>query len=203
MASGDARPVPIKNVAFRVTFPIFDADGDLVSAASGLDSEISKDGGTFTDCTNEATEIATNSGIYYLDLTNTEMNADTVAIIVKTVSVDAKTTPIILYPEETGDINVDVTQMATDVITSGALSAGAVAEIVAAILDTTIAEPTAAFDWSSATLKKILQAEGAFTNNKITATSGVITLRNAADDANIATGSHSDDGTTYTRNKFG
>lgn len=110
MASTDAKPIPQKNVAYRVTFPIYDADGDLVTGATGLDSEISKDGGTFADCTNEATEIATSSGIYYLDLTSTEMNADTVAVIVKTTSSGAKTTPIIMYPEEAGDIRVNVTQ---------------------------------------------------------------------------------------------
>jgi len=109
MASTDARPVPQKNVAYRVTFPILDADGDLVTGATGLDSEVSKDAGTFTDCTNEATEIATSSGMYYLDLTSTEMNADCVAIIVKTSSSGAKTTPIVLYPEEAGDIRVNVT----------------------------------------------------------------------------------------------
>ena len=59
MATGDARPFPRKNAAYRVTFPILDADGDLVTGATGLDSEISKNGGTFADCTNEATEIAT------------------------------------------------------------------------------------------------------------------------------------------------
>lgn len=110
MASTDAKPVPQKNVAYRVTFPILDADGDLVTGASGLDSEVSKDGGTFADCTNEATEIATSSGVYYLDLTSTEMNADTVAVIVKTSSSGAKTTTIVMYPEEAGDIRVNVTQ---------------------------------------------------------------------------------------------
>ena len=109
MASTDARPFPLKNTAYRVTFPILDADGDLVAGAASLDSEVSKDGGTFADCTNEATEIATSSGVYYLDLTSTEMNADTVAIIVKTSTSGAKTTVIVLYPVEGGDIDVDVT----------------------------------------------------------------------------------------------
>lgn len=112
MAASDARPIPIKNQAYRVTFPIFDADGDLVTGAGSLDSEVSKDGGTFTDCTNEATEIASSSGIYYLDLTSTEMNADTVAIIVKSAS--GKTTPIVLYPQEAGDIKVDVESISGD-----------------------------------------------------------------------------------------
>lgn len=98
MAASDAHPFPIKNRAFRVTFPILDADGDLVTGAAGLDSEVSKDGGTFTDCTNEATELATSSGVYYLDLTATEMNADTVAVIVKTSTSGAKTTTLVFYP---------------------------------------------------------------------------------------------------------
>lgn len=114
MASTDARPIPKKNVAYRVTLPILDADGDLVTGATGLDSEVSIDGGTFADCTNEATEIATNSGMYYLDLTQAEMNGDTIAIIVKTSSSGAKTTPIVLYPEEAGDIRVDITMISGD-----------------------------------------------------------------------------------------
>lgn len=121
MAASDARAVPIKNTAYRVTFPILDADGDLVTGATGLDSEVSKDGGTFTDCTNEATEIATSSGMYYLDLSATEMNADTVAVIVKTTSTGAKTTPIVLYPQEAGDIKVDLESISgTALTTTGA-----------------------------------------------------------------------------------
>ena len=110
MATGDALPVPRKNVAYRVTFPILDADGDLVTGAGAAtpDSEISKDGGTFTDCTNELTEIATNSGMYYLDLTSTEMNADCVALIIKCAVAGAKTVPIVLYPQDIGEIKVDL-----------------------------------------------------------------------------------------------
>jgi len=112
MASTDARPIPRKNTAFRVTFPLYDADGDLVTAAGSLDSEVSIDGGTFSDCTNEATEIATSSGVYYLDLTAAEMNGDTVAVIVK--SAGAKTLPLVFYPEEAGDVRVDVVQISGD-----------------------------------------------------------------------------------------
>lgn len=109
MASSDARPVPRKNTAFRVTFPIFNEDGDLLTGATGLDSERSLDGGTFADCTNEATEIAASSGVYYLDLTASEMNADTVAIMIKSSSVGAKTTVLVLYPEEAGDTRLSST----------------------------------------------------------------------------------------------
>lgn len=121
MAATDARPVPRKNVAYRVTFPILDADGDLVTAAATLDSEVSIDAGTFADCTNEATEIATGSGVYYLDLTAGEMNGDTVAVIVKTGTAGAKTTTIVMYPEESGDYRADVTHFGG---TAGTFAAG-------------------------------------------------------------------------------
>jgi hypothetical protein len=42
------------------------------------------------------------------------MNGDTIAIIVKTSTSGAKTTPIVLYPEEAGDIRVNVTQVSGD-----------------------------------------------------------------------------------------
>lgn len=132
MASSDARPIPRKNVAYRVTFPLLDADGDLVTGAGSLDSEVSKDGGTFADCTNEATEIATNSGMYYLDLTSTEMNADTVAVIVK--SADAKTTPIVLYPEEAGDVRIDP-QTIWDALTSALSTSGSIGKRLADNID--------------------------------------------------------------------
>lgn len=98
MAASDAKPIPIKNKPYRVTFPILDNDGDLVTGAAGLDSEYSLDAGAFADVTAEATEIATSSGVYYLDLTAAEMNGDTVAIKVKSTTTDSKDTVIILYP---------------------------------------------------------------------------------------------------------
>lgn len=122
MAATDARPQPIKNTAYRVYFPILDNDGDLVVSAAGLDSEISKDGVAFADCTNEATQIGT-SGTYYLDLTNDEMNADAVVIIVKTSTTNAKTTPIFLYPQEAGDIKVDVQSISGDTAVADSLEA--------------------------------------------------------------------------------
>lgn len=124
MPSTDARPIPIKNMAYRISFPIFDADGDLVTGATGLDSEISKDSGTFADCTNEATEIAPSSGMYYLDLTATEMNADTVAIVVKTSTSGAKTTPIVLYPQESGDIKVDLQSISGSIVSTSSAQLG-------------------------------------------------------------------------------
>lgn len=128
MASGDAVPVPRKNVAFRATFPIIDSDGDLVTGAASLDSEVSLDGAAFADCTNEATEIG-SSGIYTLDLVQAEMNADTVAVIVKTGTAGAKTTVLIFYPEEAGDMRASVTSggIAATAFAAGAIDASAIA----------------------------------------------------------------------------
>lgn len=103
-ASTDATAIPIKGQAFRVTFAVWDSDGDLVTTGTGMDSEISKDGGTAADCTNEATEIATTWGLYYLDLTATEMTADTVALKITLTNSDSKPTPLVLYPAEDTDI---------------------------------------------------------------------------------------------------
>ena len=113
MAASDAKPVPVKDVAFRVTFPILDADGDLVAGATGLDSEFSEDAVGFADAASEATQIATSSGMYYLDIASTEMGGDTCAFIIK--STEGKTTPIVLYPQSAANpIHVNVQTISGD-----------------------------------------------------------------------------------------
>lgn len=204
-----------------MTFPIWDADGDLVAGAAGLDSEVSKDGGTFADCTNEATQIATSSGVYYLDLTATEMDADTVAIIVKTSTSGAKTTAIVLYPEESGDYRADVTKVSgSDVstttaqlgvnvvqaagtnwnsgaVTAAAMSSGAVTEIVDAVRAIAAVAPTST-PAANATLEAVLGFLLAEVRNRKTMnrSTGVVTLYQ--DDGATAIGSYTvtDNGTT-------
>lgn len=95
----NALPYPIYGAPWTFTLPIFDADGDLVSGATGLDSERSLNGDTPADCTNEATEIG-SSGEYYLTLTGTEMTADNVTGVTKTSSSGAKTTPWEWFPRK-------------------------------------------------------------------------------------------------------
>lgn len=87
-----------------LVFPIYDADGDLVSAAAALDSERSIDQGTFADCTNEAAEIATSTGMYSLAPTQAELNGDEIAFITKTTTSGAKTAVNVIY---TSDRNID------------------------------------------------------------------------------------------------
>jgi hypothetical protein len=108
MASSDARPVPIKNTAYRHYFCFRKNDGTLITTWAGMDSEVSKDGGNFADCTNEATEIQT-SGCGYIDLTSTEMNADSVVLKATVTNTDALPYVCTLFPNEGGDIDVDVT----------------------------------------------------------------------------------------------
>ena len=219
MASTDARLIPYKNAAWRVTFPIFDADGDTVTGATGLDSEISKDGGAFADCTNEATEIG-SSGIYYLDLTSTEMDADTVAIQVKTSSSGAKTTNIVTYPQEADDVRVSVTHWAGTAVatpdTAGypkvtlkagtgtgevSLSSGLVT-LSATGLDNVVCAEPGGVPALTANLKTAISWLLALARNKMLQTSTTSTLRNDADNANIATSTVSDDGTTFTRGEW-
>jgi len=111
MAAGiNSLPFPIYGAAYRIVFPWLDADGDLVTGVTGADTEVSKDCGTFNDCTNEATEIATTSGMKYLDLTYLEMTADIVSVISKGTGV--KTTPIVIYPQRLGQIRTTETAQA-------------------------------------------------------------------------------------------
>lgn len=220
MASSDAYVFPRKNVAYRVTFPILDNTGSLVTGAAGLDSEVSKDQGTFADCTNEATEIATSSGVYYLDLTSTEMNADTVAIIVKTSTTNAKTTTLILYPMEVDDIRVSVTHWTGTAVASPdtagypkvtvksgtgtgevSLSSGLVTLAATGLDNVVTAEPASAPAYGG-TLKGAISWLLALGRNKITQTSTTSTLRNDADNANLSTSTVSDDGTTFTRGEW-
>jgi hypothetical protein len=118
-----------KNTAQRIVFPILDADGDPVGGASALDSEYSIDGGVFTDCTNEATNITSggsNTGAYYLDLVAAETNGDVICIQVK--STEGKTTILVFYTT-TGTIDsiqTEVNKIGTIVNTGGTATIGGV-----------------------------------------------------------------------------
>lgn len=130
MAASDARPFPLRNTAYRVYFPILDADGDPVSGAANLDSEISKDAAAFADCTNEAVEIGA-SGMYYLDLTSTEIGtASAVVLTIKTTTSGAKTTTIVLYPVDpsVAQLGVNAVQAGGTTWGSGAITAGSIAD---------------------------------------------------------------------------
>lgn len=115
-----------KNTAMTVVFPILDADGDLVTAATALDSEYSLDGGAFTDCASEATEIGT-TGIYSLALAAGETNGDVVCIQVKTTTSGAKTTVLVFYTsaQTLDDLEALVDDLETRLGTPSNLGSGA------------------------------------------------------------------------------
>jgi hypothetical protein len=98
----NALPYPIYAAPFAIVFPLLDADGDPISPSSP-DSERSLNGDTFADCTNEATEIATSTGVCYLLLTGAEMTADVVAVRIQ--STGAKTTVVTLHPRKLATVH--------------------------------------------------------------------------------------------------
>lgn len=95
-SAGDAHDFCIYASRHRLVFPLLDADGDLVMGASTPDCERSIDMGTFADCSNEMTEIATSSGMYYLDLIATETTGKNVSVIAKSATSGMKTTPLVI-----------------------------------------------------------------------------------------------------------
>lgn len=108
--------VRAKNVATYIFFPLLDYSGALATSVAGLDSEIdtwsdaSAPNG-FTDCTNEATEIGT-TGWHYLLVSQSEMNADYIAIQVKGTSIPTqciliRTTPAPANIKQVNSVTID------------------------------------------------------------------------------------------------
>jgi hypothetical protein len=115
LASTDALPIPKKNTAYRLYFEFRKNDGTIITTVTGMDSEVSKDGAAFADCTNEFTEIGT-SGPGYLDLTSTEMNADSVIVKATCTNTSALPVTIYLYPQEGSDIDANVSHWKGSVV---------------------------------------------------------------------------------------
>lgn len=107
MATTDAMPVPIKNTAFLLTFDWRLNTGAMLSGAAGVSAQISKDGAAFGNCAHTPTEIGT-SGIYTQLFDAAEMNYDTVAVKITSSTTNALPFTVIFYPQDTGNIKVDV-----------------------------------------------------------------------------------------------
>ncbi len=192
MAVTDALPIPRKNVVYHIGFPILDADGDLVSGATGLDSEVSINSGGFADVTAEAVEEATSSGMYELSLTAAEMNGDLIMVIVKTGTAGAKTTPIVMYPEEAGDIRVNVTEWldtTPNALVSGRvdISAGAIAANVITAASINAAAITSA-KFGAGAINATVIATGAIDADAL-ASDAVMEIRSLVNDTADAGGS--------------
>lgn len=115
---GDCTDIVIYGSHYLLTFPLFDASGNVVTGAGSLDSEISLDLGTFTDCTNESSEIASASGVYSLYLTGAEMTGKIITVQVKSSSA------------KTAVFSIPTTRM--QVLTTGTAQAGAAGTITLA-----------------------------------------------------------------------
>jgi hypothetical protein len=176
MASTDARPLPIKNTAFRYYFAIRKNDGTLITTWTGMDSEVSLDGAAFSDCTNEATEIGT-TGCGYIDLTSAEMNADAVMYKLTVTNTSALTMVVTFFPEEDGDINVDVTAFGG---TAGTFSSGRPE------VNTTHAAGTA---WGSGAITAASIAADAITDAKVASDVTIASVTGAVGSVTGAVGS--------------
>jgi len=186
MAASDARPVPRKNTAFRFYFAIRKpSDSTLITTWAGQDSEVSLDGGSFADCTNEATEIGT-TGCGYIDLTAAEMNADAVVLKVTVTNTGAVPLVFTLFPEEAGDYRLSDTQK-VDVETIKTQTLTAAAGIT---FPSSIASPTnitaatgvtlAAVTHTGAVIPTVSAVTGLTASNLDVATSTLATAANLA-----------------------
>jgi hypothetical protein len=90
---------PKKNIAFTISLPIVDADGDLVAGATTPTGVVAgADGvavlGAFTAT---ATPTDEGEGFYDIALTAAQMNFDRVAGVLKSATAGAKNTPFVIY----------------------------------------------------------------------------------------------------------
>lgn len=98
-----------KNVASQlVIFQAWDTSVDNIKSgdAANFTVQISKDGGSFATATNTASELG-STGIYKVTLTQTETNADIIAIRVTSSTANIFIDPIVIYTKpQTPDVNI-------------------------------------------------------------------------------------------------
>lgn len=137
---------PKKNVAFTITLPILDADGDLVAGGASLTTVVAGADGTGLLPAFAAGPTPTDEGegFYSIALTQAQMNFDRVAGVLKTTTTGAKNTPFVIYtsvaqvddlvrattPANTLDVNatggVEVGTFQAGAITAAAFGVGAI-----------------------------------------------------------------------------
>lgn len=91
MAATDAKYIPIRNQAFRYYFPGYNTSGksallvvDSGLASGGGKAALSKNGGAAVNSTNSVTLAGASSGLYFVDLTAAEMDAEAIGIAIFT-----------------------------------------------------------------------------------------------------------------------
>lgn len=113
-------PVYAQRAATTVSFPLITVSSTTQALYSGAtfpagECKVSKDGGTFANCTNTPSEIATTSGVYRLALTSSEMAAENV--IVKVSKGSAYEDLTILVKTKLALREVEVINSATTAVT--------------------------------------------------------------------------------------
>ena len=89
-------PFPIKGCRYTIPMLYLDADGDPTDPTTP-DTEISKDGAAFADCTEEVSTITGSNGAGYITLTGDELNCS-LAIVAAKVASGPKATLVTLVP---------------------------------------------------------------------------------------------------------
>lgn len=113
---------------------------------------------------------------------DTEIPAILAAVDTEVAAIKAKTDNLPAVPAATGDIP----------------SAASIAD---AVWDEPLAEPSGVFGWAG-TFRQLVQWLGALSRNKMTQTTTTSTLRNDADNADIATSAIDNTGGTFTRDEW-
>jgi hypothetical protein len=101
MAAEDALTIPRYGEPYRIYFPVLHETGNVSYAE--VTAEVSLDGSTFTPTTNTPNDID-GTGYFYLELTEDEMLARAVIVNLSTESINHRTPPLIIYPEQPGDM---------------------------------------------------------------------------------------------------
>lgn len=169
--------------------PILDGDGAAVTSVVIGDLLVSKNGGEPSALDGDATLAHDHAGHYVLALTAND--ADTVGRTVVTLD------------DETNVMQPVRLQVIEEAVYDQLYAASAVGlggcKLAADGMDAIVpSEPAAVPAWGSSTIVQWLAWLGVLNRNKRTQSSTTETLRNAADNANVATSSKSDDG-TFTR----
>jgi hypothetical protein len=111
VAAGDAKAIAIYGALTRIVVPIFTTTGTVVTGGlTGLAATRSIDEATAAATTNTPTEIATNSGVVYLDLTAAEMTCNCLFISITATNSGAVPAVIVLYPQQLVSVRTGTAQ---------------------------------------------------------------------------------------------
>jgi hypothetical protein len=159
--------------------------------ASG-DFKVSIDGGTLTNLATLPVVTPAASKMVKVTLSASEMNGDNITLIGSDAT-GAEWRDIFINIQTAAN-NFDEIFVAVDDIPTAVQNAEAV-------WDEPLTQPSGVFAWAGS-FRNVLNWLGALSRNKIITTSTLETLRNDADNADIATAVLSDDGTEFVRDEW-